>query len=574
MNMNDSMTIEQKAKAWLTTPFDQATQDEVKQLMSVGGDTFADAFYKDLEFGTGGMRGIMGAGTNRVNKYTLGQATQGLANYLKEQFTNQTISVVIGHDCRNNSRPFATTVANVLSANGIQVYLFEDLRPTPEISYAIRKLNCQSGIILTASHNPKEYNGYKVYWNDGAQLVPPHDKNVNDHVQKVSFDSILFDGDQSLIQIIGAEMDEAFINDVVSHSFNNDGKEDLQIVFTSLHGTSIKAMPPALEKAGFKNVHIVEEQATPDGNFSTVKSPNPEEPEALAMALNKAEELNADIVIGTDPDADRIGVAVRNLEGEMTLLNGNQTAVLLTWYLLENWKKNNKLTGKEFVAETIVTTNLIQDIATTYDVNTYFCLTGFKWIAEIIRNKEGNETFIGGGEESFGYMIGDFVRDKDSITSGMICCEIAAWAKAQGKSMYELLLEIYMQYGYYQEHLISITKKGMQGAEEIQNMMKDLRANTPESLGGLKVVSTADYKSCVHKDLVTGEESIIDMPKSNVFQLFLEDGSKVTARPSGTEPKIKFYFSVKGTLNSKAEFGEANLQLKTKIDQLVEGLNL
>ena len=561
-------TIEKKASEWLKPPFDLATKLAVQELIDSDKDALQEAFYTNLSFGTGGMRGIMGVGTNRINKYTLGQATQGLSNYLKSQFQDETIKVVIGHDCRHNSRPFAQTVANVLSANGIQVFLFEDLRPTPEVSFAIRHLNCHSGIILTASHNPKEYNGYKVYWDDGAQLVPPHDVGVMDAVAAVAFGDIKFDGNDDLISIIGSEIDEAFTSASANHSFQDAGKKDLKIVFTSLHGTSIHGMPQTLRKAGFEQIHIVEEQATPDGSFPTVDSPNPEEPAALKMAMDKADEIGADIVIGTDPDADRIGVAVRNLKGDLTLLNGNQTAALLTWYLLDQHKTNNSLQGNEFIAETIVTSDLLEQIASDYGVTTYFCLTGFKWIAEIIRNKEGQEKFLGGGEESFGFMIGDFVRDKDSITSGLICCEIAALAKSQSKSMYELLIDIYVNHGFYLESLISIKKAGLKGAEEIKAMMSKMRSETPSEIAGSKVLSIRDYTNATETSLASNSTSTLDFPKSNVIQLFLEDGSKITARPSGTEPKIKFYFSVNASLEKFEKFDDTYGSLRNRIDEL------
>lgn len=565
--------IVKKAELWLQEPFDIDTQKAVKALIDTDKESLTEAFHTTLSFGTGGMRGIMGVGTNRINTYTLGQATQGLANYLKSQFNNEEqIKVVIGHDCRHNSKPFAQTVANVLSANGISVYLFEDLRPTPEVSYAIRQLNCHSGIILTASHNPKEYNGYKVYWNDGAQLVPPHDKGVMDAVASVNFTDIQFKGNSNLITIIGKDIDEAFTSASANHSFQHAGKKDLQIVFTSLHGTSINGMPQTLKKAGFTHVHIVKEQATPDGSFPTVESPNPEEPAALKMAIDKANEIEADIVIGTDPDADRIGIAVRDLSGKMTLLNGNQTAALLTWYLLDQHKKQGKLTGNEFIAETIVTSDLLERIASDYGANTYFCLTGFKWIAEIIRNKEGKEKFLGGGEESFGFMIGDFVRDKDSITSGMICCEIAAYAKSQGKSMYQLLIDIYVNHGFYLESLISIKKTGLKGAEEINAMMTKMREDTPTSIANKQVVAIRDYSSSVEKDLIKNNSTKLDFPPSNVIQLYLEDGSKITARPSGTEPKIKFYFSVNTQLNSTENYSDELAGLQNKIDELEEAI--
>ncbi len=571
--MNIPQEITTRANNWLTDVYDTKTQQEVQELINEAGDRLVDAFYKDMEFGTGGMRGIMGPGTNRINKYTLGAATQGLANYLKVSFEGE-IKVAIAYDCRNNSNTFAKVVADVLSANGIYVYLFESLRPTPELSFAVRHLNCQSGIVLTASHNPKEYNGYKVYWNDGAQLVPPHDKNVIEEVRKIAHADINFQADDSKIEMIGEALDSAFIEAVVNQSMSNVGKDDLSIVFTSIHGTSIQSVPTALEKAGFANVHIVEEQATPDGNFPTVISPNPEEAEALTMALEKADTINADLVIGTDPDADRIGIAVRDNEGKMKLLNGNQTAAVMTWYMLDQWKQAGKLTGKEFIAETIVTSDLLEDIATDYNVPTYFCLTGFKWIADLIREREGKEKFICGGEESYGFMIGDFVRDKDSVTASMIVSEIAAWAKANGSSLYKELIKIYVNHGHYQERLISITKKGKSGAEEIQQMMVDFRSNTPESINGQKVIATKDFQSSEHKNLENNEISTIEMPKSNVFQIFLADGSKITARPSGTEPKIKFYISVNDSLDSVENFDQQYQQLQQRIDAIVESMNL
>lgn len=571
--MNIPQEITTRANNWLTDVYDTKTQQEVQELINEAGDRLVDAFYKDMEFGTGGMRGIMGPGTNRINKYTLGAATQGLANYLKTSFDGE-IKVAIAYDCRNNSNTFAKVVADVLSANGIYVYLFESLRPTPELSFAVRHLNCQSGIVLTASHNPKEYNGYKVYWNDGAQLVPPHDKNVIEEVRKIAHADINFQADDSKIEIIGEALDNAFIDAVVNQSMSNVGKDDLSIVFTSIHGTSIQSVPTALKKAGFSQVHVVEEQATPDGNFPTVVSPNPEEAEALTMALEKADQLQADLVIGTDPDADRIGIAVRDNEGKMKLLNGNQTAAVMTWYMLDQWKQAGKLTGKEFIAETIVTSDLLEDIATDYNVPTYFCLTGFKWIADLIREREGKEKFICGGEESYGFMIGDFVRDKDSVTASMIVSEIAAWAKANGSSLYKELIKIYVNHGHYQERLISITKKGKTGAEEIQQMMVDFRLNTPESINGQKVVATKDFQSSEHKNIENNEISTIEMPKSNVFQIFLEDGSKITARPSGTEPKIKFYISVNDSLDNVENFDQQYQQLQQRIDAIVESMNL
>jgi phosphoglucomutase len=567
-------SLEHKAKeAWTSAFFDEEIRNEVEGLLEQGGDALADAFYKDLEFGTGGMRGIMGAGTNRINKYTIGQATQGLSTYLTRQFEGEHIKVAIAHDCRHNSRKFAKLVADVFSANGIDVYLFEDLRPTPELSFAIRHLGCHSGVVLTASHNPPEYNGYKVYWNDGAQLVPPHDKNVINLVRETDLSNIQFEADEKRIHTIGEEIDKAYFKAIAEQSMGDAGKKDLSIVFTSIHGASIKSVPPALKEAGFSNVHIVEEQSEPNGDFPTVKSPNPEEPEALKMAIKKAEELNADVIVGTDPDGDRIGVGVRDSNGKMQLLNGNQAASLLTWYLIDQWKKADKLSGKEFIAETIVTSELPAVIARDYDVSTYYCLTGFKWIADIIRRKEGKEKFIGGGEESYGYMVGDFVRDKDSASSSVIFCELAALAKSQGKTAFDFLIDLYMKYGFYQEHLISIVKKGRNGEAEIAQMMKNFRNNTPVEINGSKVIHTRDFETQI-ETLENGKTQPLDFPKSNVFQLITEDGTRVTARPSGTEPKIKFYFSVNQKLENKEDFDNIQNQLKTKIERIVEELDL
>lgn len=566
-------SLEHKAKAWTSAFFDEEIRNEVEGLLKQGGDVLADAFYKDLEFGTGGMRGIMGAGTNRINKYTIGQATQGLSTYLTRQFEGEQIKVAIAHDCRHNSRKFAKLVADVFSANGIDVYLFEDLRPTPELSFAIRHLGCHSGVVLTASHNPPEYNGYKVYWNDGAQLVPPHDKNVIHLVRETDFSNIQFEADEKRIHTVGEEIDKAYFKAIAEQSMGNAGKNDLSIVFTSIHGASIKSVPPALKEAGFSNIHIVEEQSEPNGDFPTVKSPNPEEPEALKMAIEKAEELNADVIVGTDPDGDRIGVGVRDSNGEMQLLNGNQAASLLTWYLIDQWKKADKLSGKEFIAETIVTSELPAVIAQDYGVNTYYCLTGFKWIADIIRKKEGKEKFIGGGEESYGYMVGDFVRDKDSASSSVIFCELAALAKSQGKTAFDFLIDLYMKYGFYQEHLISIVKKGRNGEAEIAQMMKNFRNNTPVEIDGSRVIQTRDFETQI-ETLENGETQPLDFPKSNVFQLITEDGTRVTARPSGTEPKIKFYFSVNQKLENKEDFDNVQNQLKSKIERIVEELDI
>lgn len=563
------------AQQWTKAPFDTPTQEAAKKMLEIGGAELEDAFYKNMEFGTGGMRGIMGVGTNRINKYTLGGATQALSDYLKISFPNvNQISVAIAFDCRQNSDTFSQLVADVLSANGIKVYLFESLRPTPELSFAVRHLNCQAGIVLTASHNPKEYNGYKVYWNDGAQLVPPHDKGVIDRAKNIQIEDIKFESNPDLIQIIGEDIDNAFLDAVMQQSLSNAGKEDLKIVFTSLHGTSINGLPQALKKAGFTDVHIVEEQAQPDGTFPTVESPNPEEPSALKMAIDLANKINADLVIGTDPDADRIGIAVRNAQGEMQIMNGNQTASMLTWYLLEQWKLKGKLTGNEFICQTIVTTNLMHDIADAYGVDTETTLTGFKWIADVIRRYEGKKKFIGGGEESFGFMIGDFVRDKDSISSAMIVSEIAALAKAQGSSFYAQLLEMYKNFGLYHEGLVSIVKKGKSGGEQIAQMMHDLRANPPQKLGGFRITKWDDISTGISTDIETGNTSKLSLPASNVLQFYLENGSKVTARPSGTEPKIKFYFSVKGVLNNTADYDQILPQLLTQIEDIKRDLDI
>lgn len=568
--------IRHRAEAWLSGEFDQNTKDEVRKLLNQGPEeAVIDAFYRSLEFGTGGMRGIMGVGTNRVNRYTLGMATQGLSNYILKTFPNEQCKVAIAYDCRHNSHTFAHIVADVFSANGIKVFLYESLRPTPQLSFTIRELGCHSGIVLTASHNPPEYNGYKVYWNDGAQIVEPHDKNIIAEVEKVTTPSqVKFQGNPDLIETIGAEMDEKFQDACVAQSLRNKGKADLKIVFTSIHGTSIMAAPQALQKAGFTQVHIVEEQSTPDGNFPTVKSPNPEEPEALDLALKLAEKVGADIVIGTDPDADRLGVAIRDDKGALMLLNGNQTAALLTWYLLESKRELGQLTGKEFMASTIVTSDLILDICKAYHTEVEVTLTGFKWIAAAIRKWEGKRKFIGGGEESYGYMIGDFVRDKDCVSSTMIACEMAAWLKSNGSSVFEALMDIYRKYGLYRERLISITKRGASGAADIQEMMARLRSNPPQSLGGIAVAYLDDVNNNTRSRIADGSKSELGLPKSNVLQFHLADGSKISARPSGTEPKIKFYASVKSPWNEALSY-EAQVALaEEKIDRILKDLNV
>lgn len=571
--MSLEQEVLQKAQAWTTEPYNLRTQKEAQQLIEKGGDELMDAFYKDLDFGTGGLRGIMGVGTNRINRYTLGMATQGLCNYLKEQFPNEKISVAIAHDSRNNSKEFSRQVAEVFAANEISVYLFSDLRPTPELSFAIRHLGCKSGVVITASHNPPEYNGYKVYWNDGGQLVPPHDKGVIAEVRKVRPEDVKFSTDSDLIHSVDKEIDEAYLDEIKKQSFGDDGKDQLKVVFTSIHGTSITAMPQAMAHYGFTDFHIVDEQSTPDGNFPTVKSPNPEEAEALKMAVEKAQKIGGDIVIGTDPDADRVGLAVRDLNDELVLINGNQAASVLIYYLLERWKENGKLTGNEFIAKTIVTTELIDKIAEHYKVDCPNCLTGFKWIADLIKNNP-EKKFIGGGEESYGYMIGDFVRDKDAIASGVMLAEAAAWAKSRGSSFYKLLIEVYQKFGFYLEDLVSMTKKGKSGAEEIVQMMVDFRANTPQEIGGERIVKVMDYDSRISKDLITGIEEAIDLPKSNVVQFVTDKGTKITARPSGTEPKIKFYISVNTQLESMDGFTAKKAELEGRISTIKSSLGL
>ena len=566
--------VNKNAKSWLTDFFDAETRKEVQSLINNNPEELKERFYKNLEFGTGGMRGTMGVGTNRINKYTLGKNTQGLSNYIKKTFPGKELKAVIAYDCRHNSDTLARVVANVFSANGIKVYLFSELRPTPELSFAVKHLNCQCGIVLTASHNPPEYNGYKVYWEDGGQIVPPQDHEIIDEIESLNFEDINFDANESLIKIIDRDIDEAFITESVKNgSFDSKGKEDFKIVFTSLHGTSITLLPEVLKRAGYNNVYIVDEQSKPDGNFPTVKSPNPEEPEALTMALEKADEVNADMVIGTDPDGDRLGIAVRDFDGKMILLNGNQTMILMTKFLLDQWKNSGKLKGTEFIATTIVSTPMMTELANAYGLECRLALTGFKWIAKMIEDFP-NQKFIGGGEESFGYMVGDFVRDKDAVTSSLLACEIAANAKANGSSFYEELINTYVEYGFYKEKLISLTKKGISGLQEIKQMMVDLRENPVKTINGSKVVLIEDYKTSQAKNMITGEESIIDIPQADVLIYYTEDGTKMAARPSGTEPKIKFYFSVKGELKTPGDFKKVDSQLNTKIDRILDELKL
>lgn len=573
--MLELSTLE-KAKLWLQESFDKETRDAVQLLIESNSPDLEDSFYRPLEFGTGGMRGVMGVGTNRLNKYTLGQATQGLANYMISQFPDEQISVAIAYDVRNNSKEFGKIVADVFTANGIKVLLFKNHRPTPELSFTVRDKKCHGGIVLTASHNPPEYNGYKVYWNDGAQIVPPHDEAIIREVYSVKFDEIKFSGNDDLIEWIGDEQDDVYIDACIANSTYLDvGKGNLNIVFTSIHGTTYATVPKALEKAGFKKIDLVKEQMIPSGNFPTVASPNPEEPAALEMAMDLAKITNADIVIGTDPDGDRLGIAVRNLAGEIQLLNGNQCNTILTYYILEQWKKQGKITGKEFIGSTIVTSDIFFDIAQKFDVDCKVGLTGFKWIGKMIRDFEGEEKFVCGGEESFGFMTGDFVRDKDSCGSIVLACEIAAWCKANGKTMYEYLIEIYQETGMYYEGLINIVRKGREGAVEIENMMKRFRENPPKEIAGSSVAEVKDFKEQTNFIVAENRKAVMDdIPKSNVLIYYTADGTKVCVRPSGTEPKIKFYVSVKTQLSSKEDFEPTLAKLEQKIEAVRRDLEL
>lgn len=565
-----------KANHWLTPIFDSDTQEKIKTLIASNPKELEDSFYKNLEFGTGGMRGTMGVGTNRINKYTLGKNTQGISNYLHKCFPNESLKVAIAYDCRHNSKELAKVVANVFSANNIKVYLFEDLRPTPELSFALKYLDCHCGIVLTASHNPPEYNGYKVYWQDGGQLVPPQDSEIIKEINKLDYSEIKFESKKDLIQIIGKDVDNVFIEASIKNgSFNTSqqAKDDLNIVFTSLHGTSITIIPETLKRAGYKQVNIVKEQEKPDGDFPTVASPNPEEPEALKMAMELAEKINADIVIGTDPDCDRLGIAVRNLNGEMTILNGNQAMVLMTHFLLNHYKNEGCITPTDFIGSTIVSTPMMQELANDFNIDYKIGLTGFKWIAKMI-NDFPEQYFIGGGEESFGFMVGDFVRDKDAVTSTLLACEIAAQAKAKRSSVYQELIELFIKYGFYKERLISMTKKGIEGAQEIKQMMIDARNNPLKQVNGSKIVRIEDYQLSISKDLVSGKETIIDIPKSNVLIYYTEDGSKIALRPSGTEPKIKFYISVNTKLDNLSNFKTVEQELDAKISAIVKDMQL
>jgi phosphomannomutase len=574
--MEIKQNILEAVNEWLTPTFDNETQKEIIEIMTSSPKDLEESFYKNLEFGTGGMRGIMGAGNNRINKYTLGKSTQGLSDYMHKSFPNQALKAVIAYDCRKNSNTLAKTVADVFSANGIEVYLFSDLRPTPELSFALKYLGCQCGIVLTASHNPPEYNGYKVYWEDGGQIVPPQDEGIINTIEKLNYNQIKFDANEDLIHYIDTEVDQAFIKSTIENaSFGTsaEAKENLNIVFTSLHGTSITLVPDTFAQAGYTNVNIVEEQRVPNGNFPTVKSPNPEEPEALTMALALADKLNADIVIGTDPDCDRLGVAVRNNDGKMTLLNGNQTMILMTAFLLKEWKNAGKINGKQFVGSTIVSTPMIMELASAFSVECKVGLTGFKWIAKMIKDFPELE-FIGGGEESFGFMVGDAVRDKDAVAATLLVCEIAAKAKANGSTVYKELLQLYVEHGFYKEHLISITKKGMEGLAEINQMMVTMRNNPVKEINGQRVIMLEDYKTSIAKNLLTGEEEKMNIPKADVLIYYTEDGSKICARPSGTEPKIKFYISVNAELDKVENFTKVETILNNKIKNIIASMQL
>lgn len=570
--------ILQKAQEWLDEGFDDETKAQVQYMIEKDQDELVESFYRDLEFGTGGLRGIMGVGTNRMNKYTVGMSTQGLANYLRASFPGEIIRVAIAHDSRNNSRFFAQVTANVLTSNGFTVYLFDDLRPTPELSFTIRHLSCHAGVNITASHNPKEYNGYKVYWNDGGQLVAPHDKNVIAEVQKIkSIAEVNFAGDTSRIVRIGKDMDDIYINTLSTLSLSPEvirEYHDLKIVYSALHGSGTRLVPQGLKAFGFTNIITVDEQMIPSGDFPTVKSPNPEENEAMSMALNLAEEKSADLILATDPDADRVGVGVKDDKGNYILLNGNQAATLLIYYLLEKYKDKGLLDGTQFICKTIVTSELLRKIADKFGVDCYDVLTGFKFIAEIIRNLEGKMKFIGGGEESYGYLVGDYVRDKDAVISCCMIAEAAAWAKSKGLTMYDLLLDIYMEYGFYKESMLPITMKGKSGAEAIQQMMDDFRNNTPSVISNSKVVKLMDFRLQQARDLISGKTESINLPVSNVLQFYLEDGSRITVRPSGTEPKIKFYFGVVGKLNSREEYDEVNNRMGERIHDILTELKL
>ena len=579
VKQNNLSEVREKAEEWLNSPIDEASKTAIREMLANNEAELIESFYRDLEFGTGGLRGIMGVGTNRMNIYTVGMATQGLCNYLLEQFSDrQQISVAVAHDCRNNSPLFAEITAQICIANGFKAYLFDGLRPTPELSFAIRQLGCQSGVVITASHNPKEYNGYKAYWEDGAQIINPHDINIINEVKKIqSIGDVKFDGDKEKIITLGEEMDKLYLDEVVKQSINPElvaAHPDIKIVYTPIHGTGVELVPRALKLMGFTNIYNVPEQDVVDGNFPTVVSPNPEESAALDMAMKKADEVGADLVMASDPDADRVGIAIRDDQGKLMLVNGHQTASLLSYYLLSQWSERGKLTGKEYIVKTIVTTELIADMARHYKVPYWDVLTGFKFIADIIRKNEDHMTFIGGGEESYGFMIGDFVRDKDAVASCAILAEMAAWARSRGLSLYDILMEMYLNFSCYQESLINVVRKGKSGAEEIQQMMTGFRQDPPSELNGSPVVTIRDYLEQTSTDCVSGVKTPIDLPKSNVLQFLLKDGSKISVRPSGTEPKIKFYFSVYDLLEKREDYKVVKGGLEERILAIKRELKL
>lgn len=571
--------IREKANKWLENNYDSETKASVKNMLDNNESELIESFYKDLEFGTGGLRGIMGAGTNRMNIYTVGMTTQGLSNYIKKVFANkEEIKVAVAYDNRNNSHLFAETTSKIFAANGFKVFLFDALRPTPELSFAIRHFECQSGVVITASHNPKEYNGYKVYWEDGGQIISPHDNNIIDEVKSISsIDEVLFDGKQGDIEIIGEKIDNIYLEKVKSLSLSPEVIErnnDLKIVYTPIHGTGVKLVPMALREFGFSNIYNVPEQDVIDGNFPTVKSPNPEETAAMEMSLNKARETDADLVMATDPDADRMGAAIKDNNNRFKLLNGNQTVTLLIYYLLNKWAENGKLQGNEYIITTIVSSDLPNCIAKKYNVECFNVLTGFKYIADIIRKNENMKVFIGGGEESYGFLAGEFVRDKDAVISCALLAETAAWARDQGKTLNDLLIDIYLEFGFYKERLFNIVKKGKAGAEEIQSMMKKFRNNPPSYINNSQVIEIYDYQKSIKKSMVTNEESSIDLPQSDVLQFILKDGSKISIRPSGTEPKIKFYFGVRDKLDKKSNFETKEQELEMKIEAIIKSMNI
>ncbi len=568
-----------KAQTWLNGNYDEETKSQVRAMLDAEDKTeLVESFYKDLEFGTGGLRGLMGAGSNRMNIYTVGAATQGLANYINQHFEGKHPAVVVGHDCRNNSRKFAEIAADIFSANGIKAYLFESLRPTPEISFAIRKLGCQSGVIVTASHNPKEYNGYKVYWEDGAQIIAPHDTGIIAEVNKVTVDNIRFKGNPELIQIIGKEIDRQFMDAIKTLSLSPDAvakHKDMKIVYTPCHGTGVMIIPQLMKELGFENFTTVEEQCVIDGNFPTVKSPNPEEPATLSMAIEKAKRINADMVCASDPDADRLGIAVKNNKGEWVLINGNQTCIMFTYYILRRRHELGLQKPTDFVVKTIVTSEVMKDVADKFGVELFDCYTGFKWIASVVREMEGKRKYVGGGEESFGYMAEDFCRDKDSVSAIFMMSEMMAWAREQGKSLYELLQDIYIEVGYGKEKGVSVVRPGKTGAEEIRQMMIDYRQNPPKEIAGSPVVRIKDYQTLENKDLLTGAVTPLAFPTtSNVLQFFTADGTKISVRPSGTEPKIKFYIEVRGELRNRAEYDAVDAAAQAKIDAVRTSLGI